>query len=129
MVEGQRATIADVARRAGVSKGLVSFALNDRPGVAPDTRRRILEAAEALGWSPSVRARALSVGRAFACGLVIGRSPDVIAADPFFPSFIARLADESAVSVQVLVLPVAPPPPPHAAPSRRLPATTPAHGV
>src|SRR3546814_9396714 len=91
MVEGQRATIADVARRAGVSKGLVSFALNDRPGVAPDTRRRILEAAEALGWSPSVRARALSVGRAFACGLVIGRSPDVIAADPFFPSFIAGL--------------------------------------
>src|SRR3546814_5466335 len=67
MGEGQRATIADVARRAGVSKGLVSFALNDRPGVAPDTRRRILEAAEALGWSPSVRARALSVGRAFAC--------------------------------------------------------------
>src|SRR3546814_8077505 len=64
---------------------------------------------ESLGWSPSVRARALSVGRAFACGLVIGRSPDVIAADPFFPSFIAGLEDEFAVSGQVLVLAVATP--------------------
>lgn len=109
MGQDQRATIADVARRAGVSKGLVSFALNDRPGVAPDTRRRILEAAEDLGWSPSVRARSLSVGRAFACGLVIGRSPDVIAADPFFPSFIAGLEDEFSVSGQVLVLAVANP--------------------
>ena len=44
-----RPTIADVARAAGVSKGLVSFALNGRPGVAPDTRARILAAAADLG--------------------------------------------------------------------------------
>jgi DNA-binding LacI/PurR family transcriptional regulator len=109
MAPAQRPTIADVARHAGVSKGLVSFALNDKPGVAPDTRRRILAAAAELGFSPSVRARSLSVGRAFACGIVIGRSPDVIAADPFFPSFIAGVEDEFAVSGQVLVLAVATP--------------------
>ena len=51
---------------AGVSKGSVSFALNDRPGVAPDTRARILAAAEDLGWTPSLRARSLSVGKSFA---------------------------------------------------------------
>lgn len=104
-----RPTIADVARVAGVSKGLVSFALNDRPGVAPDTRQRILAAASDLGWTPSLSARSLSVGRAFACGLVIGRSPDVIAADPFFPSFIAGLEDEFSVTGQALVLAVATP--------------------
>ena len=104
-----RPTIADVARAAGVSKGLVSFALNDRPGVAPDTRARILAAAADLGWTPSLSARSLSVGRAFACGLVIGRSPDVIAADPFFPSFIAGLEDEFSVTGQALVLAVATP--------------------
>ena len=38
----RRPTIEDVARDAGVSKGAVSFALNDRPGVAPATRERIL---------------------------------------------------------------------------------------
>ena len=58
--KGGRPTIADVARRAGVSKGLVSFALNDRPGVAPETRERILEAARELGWRPSLRARSLA---------------------------------------------------------------------
>ncbi|WP_127820303.1 LacI family DNA-binding transcriptional regulator [Microbacterium sp. CPCC 204701] len=102
-------TIADVARKAGVSKGLVSFALNDRPGVASDTRARILEVAREMGWTPSLRARALSTGRSFACGLVIGRSTDVIAADPFFHSFIAGIEDEFSVSGQVLVLAAATP--------------------
>lgn len=109
MDDAHRPTIADVARRAGVSKGLVSFALNDRPGVAPGTRKRILAVARELGWTPSLQARSLSSGRAFACGLVIGRSPDVIAADPFFPSFIAGLEDEFSVSGQVLVIAVATP--------------------
>lgn len=102
-------TIADVARRAGVSKGLVSFALNGRPGVSSGTRDRILEAARELGWTPSLAARSLSTGRSFACGLVIGRSPDVIAADPFFHSFIAGLEEAFSVSGQVLVLAVATP--------------------
>ncbi|MCM3695222.1 LacI family DNA-binding transcriptional regulator [Microbacterium oleivorans] len=104
-----RPTIADVARVAGVSKGLVSFALNGRPGVSADTRQRIMDVAAELGWTPSLSARSLSVGRAFACGLVIGRSPDVIAADPFFPSFIAGLEDEFSVTGQALVLAVANP--------------------
>jgi len=46
----QRATITDVARAAGVSKGLVSFALNNRPGVSLETRNRILLVADELGW-------------------------------------------------------------------------------
>jgi len=86
-----RPTINDVATAAGVSKGAVSFALNDRPGLAPDTRRRILAVAEELGWSPSPRARALSVSRALAVGLVVARPPEVLRADAFFPSFIAGL--------------------------------------
>ena len=56
----RRPTIEDVARDAGVSKGAVSFALNDRPGVAPATRERILQVAADLGWTPSHRGRALA---------------------------------------------------------------------
>ena len=52
----RRPTILDVARRAGVSKGAVSFALNGRPGLAPATRDRILVAARELDWQPSSRA-------------------------------------------------------------------------
>lgn len=99
-----RPTITDVARHAGVSKGLVSFALNDRPGVSAETRDRILASAEELGWTPSLRARSLSVDRSYALGLVIGRSVDVIAADPFFHAFIAGVESEFSTAGQVLVL-------------------------
>ena len=84
-------TINDVAAAAGVSKGAVSFALNGRPGVAPETRRRILEAADQLGWTPSPRARALSVSKALAVGLVVARPPEIFRADAFFPAFISGL--------------------------------------
>jgi DNA-binding LacI/PurR family transcriptional regulator len=102
-VSKERTTIADVARAVGVSKGLVSFALNDRPGVSPETRQRILEEAARLGWRPSVRARSLSTDRAFAVGLVIARAPEVIADDPFFPSFIAGLESRLRVDTSLVL--------------------------
>lgn len=82
-------TIADVAAHAGVSVGAVSFALNDRPGVGDATRNRIRASAAELGWSPSLPARALSRSTAYAVGLVLARSTEAVAADPFFPAFIA----------------------------------------
>jgi DNA-binding LacI/PurR family transcriptional regulator len=99
-----RPTISDVARQAGVSKGLVSFALNDRPGVAAGTRLRILEVANEMGWRPSLRARSLSTDRAFALGLVIARDPDIMSGDPFFPAFIAGVETALAPVGQSLVL-------------------------
>ncbi|MBD7950075.1 LacI family DNA-binding transcriptional regulator [Oerskovia rustica] len=56
---GRRPTITDVARAAGVSIAVVSYALNGRPGVSERTRRRVLQVAEDLGWRPSAAARAL----------------------------------------------------------------------
>lgn len=47
-----RVTLVDVARAAGVTKGTVSKALNDRSDVAADTRARILAAVEQLGYRP-----------------------------------------------------------------------------
>ncbi|MBM0255684.1 LacI family DNA-binding transcriptional regulator [Micromonospora sp. 4G55] len=102
----RRPTIIDVARAAGVSKGAVSFALNGRPGVAEETRRRILAVAKELGWTPSHRARALSTSRAFAVGLVLARPPELLGADPFFPAFIAGVERVLAEQSQALVLQV-----------------------
>ncbi|MGW6276505.1 LacI family DNA-binding transcriptional regulator [Kribbella sp. NPDC055071] len=104
-----RPTIADVAARAGVSKGSVSFALNGRPGLAQATVDKILAAADELGWRPSNRARSLSVSKAFALGLVITRDPGVLSSDPFFPAFIAGVESVLAVRGQALVLQVVPP--------------------
>jgi DNA-binding LacI/PurR family transcriptional regulator len=116
----QRPTIADVAHRAGVSKGAVSFALNGRPGLAPATVERILAAADELGWQPSKRARALSVSKAFALGLVITRDPAVLSSDPFFPAFIAGVESVLAPRGQALVLQVVAPGADEAAGYRRL---------
>ena len=43
-------TIHDIARQSGVSIATVSLALNNRPGVAPETRARVLEAASQVGY-------------------------------------------------------------------------------
>jgi DNA-binding LacI/PurR family transcriptional regulator len=103
-----RPTINDVARAAGVSKGAVSFAFNDRPGLSPETRERILDVARRLGWTPSSRARALSVSRSFAMGLVMARPPETLRADPFFPSFIAGVESELSGRGYALLLQVVP---------------------
>ena len=97
-------TIDDVARVAGVSKGTVSFVLNDRPGVARATRARVLAAAAELGYRPSHWARALSHSRAFALGLVMARPAELLGADPFFPAFIAGVETELASVGHALVL-------------------------
>jgi DNA-binding LacI/PurR family transcriptional regulator len=85
----RQSTIADVARLAGVSRTTVSFVLNDRPGVAAETRARVLAAVAELGWTPSRQGRALSLGKAGAFGLVLAREPEQVGADPFFPAFMA----------------------------------------
>jgi len=87
----RRPTIADVAKRAGVSSAAVSFAINDRPGVSPDTRERILEAARELGWRPSASARALTEARTRAIGFVLARDPAQIELDSFFVRFLSGL--------------------------------------
>ena len=102
----RRPTIEDVARLAGVSKGAVSIALNGHAGVADATRARISEAAHTLSWRPSVHARALLASRSFALGLVISRPPELLAADPFFPAFIAGVESILAVRGLALVLQV-----------------------
>ena len=89
-----RVTIRDIAERAGVSKGAVSYALNGRPGVSDDTRGRILSIADELGWYPNRAARALSASRADACGLVLARPARTLALEPFFMEFIAGVEVE-----------------------------------
>ena len=92
--EARRATISDIARLAGVSKGAVSYALNGRPGVSDDTRDRIRAIADELGWYPNRAARALSAARADACGLLLARPAKTLALEPFFMEFIAGVESE-----------------------------------
>ncbi|WP_078916636.1 LacI family DNA-binding transcriptional regulator [Streptomyces viridochromogenes] len=60
----------DVARVAGVSQKTVSRVFNDEPYVSADVRRRVLEAAEQLGYRRNSAARALASGRTRSIGVV-----------------------------------------------------------
>jgi DNA-binding LacI/PurR family transcriptional regulator len=57
---GRRATIADVAALAGVSRSAVSRAFTLGASVSPQTRARIEQAAHALGFKPNALARGLT---------------------------------------------------------------------
>jgi len=59
----ERATIRDIASKAGVSIATVSRVMNDRPDVAPVTRERVLEVVREHGFTINRSARALSNGR------------------------------------------------------------------
>ena len=102
----RKATIGDVAARAGVSKSAVSFVFNGRPGVGESAKERILAAAQELNWRPDARARALSISRAQALGLVIRREPELLSTDPFFPQFVAGVESTLSQVGYALVLQV-----------------------
>jgi LacI family transcriptional regulator len=73
MNETGRTTIADVARRAGVDRAVVSKVLSDDPSlrVRDETRQRVKDAAAALHYRPNFHARGLARAQAGAIGLLI----------------------------------------------------------
>jgi len=54
------ATLLDIAKALGISIGTVHRALHDNPGVSPETKAKVLEAAKSLGYRPNLAARYLS---------------------------------------------------------------------
>jgi len=65
-----RVTIAQVAEEAGVSAMTVSNVLNGKPGASDNTRRRVLEVADRLGYQPNFSARNLKSGRSGLIGVL-----------------------------------------------------------
>ncbi|MEU6387636.1 LacI family DNA-binding transcriptional regulator [Streptomyces bauhiniae] len=64
-------TMADVARSAGVSVATVSHVLNGTRPVLPHTRQAVLDAVEALGYTPNSLARSLVTSRTRSIGLAV----------------------------------------------------------
>jgi LacI family transcriptional regulator len=59
-----------VAERAAVSVGTTSKALNGRGSLRPETRSRIIQVAEEMGFEPNALAQSLLSGRTFTVGLL-----------------------------------------------------------
>jgi alanine racemase len=86
-------TIADVARRAGVSKTAVSFAFNSPDRLNQATAHRILGIAAELGYRPDPVARMLTQRRTGAIGVLTPQDLSVIFTNPFFGAFSAGIAE------------------------------------
>jgi LacI family transcriptional regulator len=86
----KRPTQDDVARLAGVSQTVVSVVLNERSlvSIAPETRQRVLDAIDELGYVPDGAARSLRTRRTL---LIASLIPDI--ANPFYPAFERGIQD------------------------------------
>ena len=111
MAQTKRATSADVAARAGVSRTTVSFVLNGRADAAipAETRRRVEVAAQELGYHPHGAARALAGGTSQTIGLVFRQSPEQVSADALLAETLWGIGSEAHEGgYRVLVEPLAP---------------------
>ena len=75
----ERATLTDIARRAGVSEATVSRVLNNKPGVSERTRATVLSTVDAMGYERPVRLRPRETS---VVGLI---TPELT--NPIFPAF------------------------------------------
>jgi DNA-binding LacI/PurR family transcriptional regulator len=85
------ATIADVARIAGVSRSTVSYALSGKRTISAGTQRRIEEAIETLGFTPNAGARALATSETMVLGLLLQFHEDEFA--PAMLEYILPISD------------------------------------
>lgn len=92
-------TIVDVAREAGVSKSSAARVLAGRGSASASTQKRVLDAAERLGYRPNALAKAMISGTSNTLAIVI---PDV--ASPFFAAVVRGATDAAhAAGFEVLL--------------------------
>jgi len=82
-------TAADVARRAGVSRSAVSRTFTPRASVSPETREKVMAAAEALGYRVNMLARSMIQRQSNLVGIVVSGF-----GTPFLPLILAPLVSE-----------------------------------
>ena len=85
------ATIADVAREAGVSVSTVSHVVNGTRRVSPATARTVKAVIEAVGYRPNVVARSLKTASTQSVGIAISAI-----ANPYFSDIICAIETECA---------------------------------
>src|SRR5579859_1389778 len=86
-----RTTLRDIAHHAQVHTSTVAHVLNGAGGntrVSPETRKRVLAAAAALGYSANRAAQQLKTGRSRVIGLLVGDLEN-----PFFARMVALCSE------------------------------------
>ncbi|MBN2148173.1 MAG: LacI family DNA-binding transcriptional regulator [Anaerolineales bacterium] len=108
---GKRATAAEVAELAGVSRTTVSFVLNDVPGmrISEETRQRVFNAARKLNYHPDSTARRMVSGQTNMIGFVLRQSPGQAFSDHFLPQVLHGMSQVVSAQDFHLLFEVIPP--------------------
>lgn len=84
------ASIKDVAKEAGVSIATVSRVLNDIDVVNEETKKKVKDAIQKLGYRPNIVARSLKTQRTKTIGILV---PDI--SNQFYPEIVRGAEDVS----------------------------------
>ncbi len=84
----KKATMVEVAKRAGVTIGTVSHVINKTASITPETTERVMKAIEELDYKPNSIARALRSGSSNTIGFMV---PDVT--NDFYSPIISEFTD------------------------------------
>ncbi len=79
-------SIVDVAKYAGVSTATVSHVINNTKQVLPETKKKVEEAIQALGYKPNMVARSFKTGKKYLVAFIV---PDI--ANQFFSTLIEEI--------------------------------------
>ncbi|MBK9158271.1 MAG: LacI family DNA-binding transcriptional regulator [Micropruina sp.] len=90
---GNQPTSRDVADRAGVSRTAVSFAYNNPSRISEETRQRILQAANDLGYTPNPMAQMLKRGKSGTLGVLLPQAIPAIMQNPYYGQFLTGLGE------------------------------------
>jgi LacI family transcriptional regulator len=93
------ATMADVARLAGVSIATVSHVLNGTRTVRPETRAQVLDAIRAADYTPNTVAQSLATARTRTIGLALSAI-----SNPYFGELLHAVESEAAKAGYTLLL-------------------------
>jgi len=90
----ERVTISNIAQKSGVSLATVSLVLNNKPGVSTDTRARVREVAEALGYTPKQNGAATRGSQLATLGMIVKTDIDQQPYDnPFYSRIMMGIED------------------------------------
>ena len=101
----KKVTISDVAKKAGVSITTVSFVYNRPEQVGDKTIERVKEAAEELGYSPNLYAKALLSGRSNTIGVLVPQGLSSIYSNPFYTELfrgVGQICDERNYGLNII---------------------------
>lgn len=87
----KRVTISDVSAELGLTKGTVSRALNGYSDISDGTKKRVIKAAETMGYQPLSHAQAIRTGRTRSLGLVLQMN-DHDSQRPFLAGFLSGIS-------------------------------------